>query len=86
MAKNERWYSRSEMRTAEQSARWGGYQDGMARALEVAESHLKSATSYYREKSGSGEVEDGTREGGVLAGIRAVVRALRTSPELEGRV
>ena len=83
--KSERWYSRSEMRAAEQSARWGGYLDGMKRALEVAESHLKSATSYYREKSWTGEVEDGTMESGVLAGIRAVVNALRNSPELQGR-
>ena len=82
--KSERWYSRSEMRAAEQSARWGGYQDGMKRALEVAESQLHMATSYYREQSECGEVDEDTREGGILEGIRAVVNALRRSPELEG--
>lgn len=77
---NERVYSRKEM----EASRWEGFQAGMKRALEVAESQLHMATSYYREKAGGGEVDPGSREGGILEGIRAVVNALRRSPELEG--
>jgi len=79
-SKSDRMYSKKEL----EATRWGGYQKGMRRALEVAEGQLSMATSYYREKAEGGTVAPESREGGILEGIKAVVEAIRQSPELEG--
>ena len=72
-SKSERTYSEKDLAMT----RWGSYKDGVKRALEVAESQLKMARSYYASESETGKVDKGTREGGVLEGIKAVVDALR---------
>lgn len=66
----ERTYGRKDLDTA----RWGGYQEGLKLALEVAESQLRQARRYFEERGG---VVAGSREEGVLGGIGSVVSALK---------